>query len=87
MFPFQILYMGTVPVAEAEEDEIPPLMGATGPMVFVPEPPSRKKSTTNPAPSSLPSPPPTPTPTPTPPSVVPSAPQAKPGLFSILIFF
>lgn len=72
--------MGTGPVAEAEEEESTPLMGATGPMVFVPEPPSRKKSTANPPPP--PPPPPTPTPIPTTP-----APQTKPGLFGILSLF
>jgi len=57
-------------VAETEEEDAAPLMGATGPMILVPDPPIRKKS----ADTSLP--PPSPQPPVTPPATVP---QAKPG--------
>jgi len=39
------MQMGRVPVAESEEDK-GPIMGATGPIVFVPDASSKKKTST-----------------------------------------
>lgn len=74
----QIMQMGTVPlpVPLAEQDKTP-MMGATGPIVFVPEPPSKKKIAPTPPPA-----PPSPS-VPPPPAAQPVTP-ARPGYMKIL---
>ncbi len=77
LFFTQIMQMGSVPVPVAEEDRTP-MMGATGPIVFVPEPVSKKKTVTTPPTPPIPPPPP-----PTPPAqqAQPATP-ARPGLWT-----